>query len=205
MSRTCRAWEIGYFDPKEKCDWQLAEDISAGYKLSSFITGAHRNDRFTRLLIYRTQYTLQIGLRYTKRIKGKRRITDKNKFVFYCVTYFLYIVTIRRVLGYSPVPTRVPDVTWRQGSIYATRRLAACEAPDDEVTSYCFGVLLSLWEDAGLKMKELATAVYNKMTSEKFIDGFEKAARPPVDRFYVEMGLCPDDIELLLGVEDETK
>ena len=198
-------FELDYFNPKEEYDWKLDEDISAGYKLPTFIIGTHRNDRFTRLLIYRTQYTLQVGFSYTKLVKGQRKITNRNKFVYHCVMYFLYIITIRRAMGYSPVPTRVPDVTWRQGSIYATRRLAACEAPDDKITASCFGVLISLWEDAGLGMEELAMAVYNKMTSDKFIERYEELATPPVDRYAMEKAESHDDNELPLGVENETE
>ena len=193
-------WEVEYFNPKEECDWKLAEDISVGYKLPTFIIGTHRNDRFTRLLIYRTQYTLQAGLSYTKLTNGKRRITNKNKFVYHCVMYFLYIVTIRRIMGYSPVPTKVPDVMWRYGCIYATKLLAACEAPDDKITASCFGVLLSLWEEVGLDMDDLAMAVYNKMTSDKFIKRYEELATPPVDRFAMEKAESYDDNELPLGV-----
>ena len=49
-------------------------------------------------------------------------------------------------------------------------------------------------------MDDLAMAVYNKMTSDKFIKRYEELATPPVDRFAMEKAESYDDNELPLGV-----
>lgn len=202
---TNKNWEVEYFNPKDECDWQLAEAICGEYRLPTFIVGAHRNDRFTRLLIYRTQYTLQVGLKYTKRINGELTVTNRNKFVYHLVLYFLYIVAIRKTMGDPLITTKVPNIAWRYGSIHTTKLLAACEAPTDEITSSCFGILVSLWEDTGLEMDDLVMAVYDKMTSERFVERFKELSAPPSDRFAMERARSHDDNELLSGVENETE